>query len=168
MTIAWPRRQLRLFVPSGGAAAVLEPLRAKLDPIQARLIPAHVTLCRDEETVRALGDGMWARRQMDLAGPLALKFGAAERFDGHGVRLTAVAGLKRFAQLRAALLGPGAIRTETPHLTLAHPRNPRAAANSDDAVQLAPMGFEIAFPAVMLIAQDAAATPWRVVDVLDL
>ena len=52
------RTQLSLFVPPAQSAQI-ETLRRLLDPIQAKLIPAHITLCREDEladfTPAALG-----------------------------------------------------------------------------------------------------------------
>jgi hypothetical protein len=42
------RRQLSLYVPEP-IATRLEAVRRVLDPVQHALIPAHVTLCRDDE-----------------------------------------------------------------------------------------------------------------------
>ena len=41
------RLQLTLFVPDD-VAAVLEPIRQRLDPVQQGLIGSHVTLCRED------------------------------------------------------------------------------------------------------------------------
>jgi|GEM_PF-3988953 len=42
------RRHLILFVPAGITASI-EALRRFVDPVQHSLIPAHVTLCREDE-----------------------------------------------------------------------------------------------------------------------
>ena len=42
------RRQLSLFLPPD-QRSVVEPIRQRLDPLQHAMIPAHVTLCRDDE-----------------------------------------------------------------------------------------------------------------------
>ena len=60
------RRQLTLFL-AGEMAAAVEAVRRVVDPEQYRLIPAHVTLCREEEnasmTVRPdVGSKIRARR----------------------------------------------------------------------------------------------------------
>lgn len=122
------RRQLTLFA-AGPTGDAIERVRAQLDPVQHALIAAHVTLCREDEiegiTVEELG------RRLGDAGttPLTLTFGAPEAFSGHGVLLPCVDGEPAFHHLRTALLATDAIRRHAPHITLAHPRNPRADAN---------------------------------------
>ena len=67
------RRQLSLYVPRA-EGALLEAVRRVLDPVQAGLIPAHVTLCRDElGQVSAME--IEARLRMAAAEPVTLGFG---------------------------------------------------------------------------------------------
>ncbi len=122
------RRQLTLFV-SDPARATLEAIRARLDPVQHRLIPAHVTLCREDELAAYSVDELGARCREVRPAPITLTFGAPEPFDGHGVLLPCIAGQPEFQRLRVALLGTDQIRAHRPHITLAHPRNPRAPEN---------------------------------------
>jgi hypothetical protein len=42
------RKQLSMYDPSG-AAQDIEAVRKVVDPIQNSLIPAHITLCREDE-----------------------------------------------------------------------------------------------------------------------
>lgn len=42
------RRQVSLYLPEP-ARSIVGAARARADPIQHELIPAHVTLCRDDE-----------------------------------------------------------------------------------------------------------------------
>lgn len=133
------RDQLSLFV-DGPAADTLNALRARLDPVQAGLIPAHVTVCREDELqdLPALGtDALRAR----LHGhpPLTLRFGPPQRFGGHGVLLPCVAGQSALDELRRCLLGRESVRPQAAHLTLAHPRNPRAPGNGDRLEDAAPV-----------------------------
>jgi 2'-5' RNA ligase len=153
------RRQLTLFVPPTAAGSI-EALRATLDPVQHRLIPAHVTLCREDELARHAGDG-W--RERCTAAPITLTFGAAVPFSGHGVMLPCIAGQPAFHALRVQVLGETATRQHEPHLTLAHPRNPRAPHNvpASYADVQAPMDFT--FTSVCLIEQSGDG-PWRVLD----
>lgn len=150
------RRQLSLYLP-GDVAAPIEAVRRVLDPMQHALIPAHVTLCRDEEVARA------SLAALALSQPLTLVFGRAVLFDGHGILLPCIDGEERFAELRARLLGPGPIRSQTPHITLAHPRNPRAPGNSLDHALTLPPEITVTFPEARLIEQEAGE-PWRVIE----
>lgn len=159
----WPpgvRRQLSLFVPEASAAR-LEAIRLRLDPVQHALIPAHVTLCREDE-LAALADPAWRERWAGVSA-LSLTFGAPVAFDGHGVLLPVTHGAAAFAALRKLVLGREPERVLQPHLTLAHPRNPRAAGNTADALTSVPAGLEIRFDAVRLIEQRDAG-PWQVLE----
>jgi 2'-5' RNA ligase len=158
------RRQLSLFVEPTLAQAI-ERIRAQLDPVQSALIPAHVTLCRDAEVAtldaNELGD------RIAGFGPIELTFGEAEAFDGHGVRLPCIMGIKRFHELRCALLQSHEPREESPHITLAHPRNPVAPGNHLDAARALPPRLRIPFVSVRLIEQ-TPGEPWRTVSVTPL
>jgi hypothetical protein len=153
------RRQLSLFVPEADAAG-LEAARRALDPVQSRLIPAHVTLCREDELAQVSERDLLARLEPAGLAPITLTFGAPEPFAGHGILLNGTAGEAEYHALRERLLGTGARRAH-PHITLAHPRNPRAPGNSlERAARLLP-GLRLTFSTVALIEQDEAR-PWRV------
>lgn len=140
-------------------------MRRIVDPVQHRLIPAHVTLCREDELEAYPG---WADRlassETRLLLPLTLRFGPAEPFDGHGIMLPSLEGIERFRNLRLSILGSDAIRASKPHLTLAHPRNPKAKGNEIEATFGLPSSFEIAFPEIRLIEQIDGG-PWRTIAV---
>ncbi len=157
--MAGRRRQLTLFVPAT-AAGPLEDVRARVDPVQHRLIAAHVTLCREDD-LEDLPEVL-ARLAAPGPGPLTLTFGPAEAFGGHGLLLPCVAGAAAFRQLREGVLGSARVRDQAPHLTLAHPRNPRAPGNSLAAAAALPAPLTLTFPAVSLIEQ-APLEPWVVV-----
>lgn len=146
------RIQLSLFL-SGPDAARIEALRRVLDPVQARLIPAHVTLCREDE-LEGLDAALLQRRlAASGVGALTLDFGAPERFGSHGVLLPCVGGEQAFRALRDVVLGSGAIRLQRPHLTLAHPRNPRAPGNELEAAAGLAGGLSARFASVCRIQQ---------------
>ena len=155
------RRQLTLFVPPPEGPA-LDALRARLNPVQAGLIAAHVTLCREDEI--ALLD--WPQLRERLArwpfGALALMFGPAERFHGHGLLRPCTAGQEAFQALRRWVLRDDAARAHPAHLTLAHPRNPVAAGNDEPAFAACAKAppLRLTLMAVTLIEQ-AGATAWR-------
>ncbi|QEL55021.1 2'-5' RNA ligase family protein [Chromobacterium paludis] len=150
------REQLTLFVPRVEGAP-LEVVRRALDPVQAGLIAAHVTLCREDE-IAGLSMERLFERLRGMA-PLRLAFGPAECFLGHGILLPCIEGEADFQAMRRAVLGSGA-RGHAPHLTLAHPRNPRAAGNSLLDTPGLPGAMTLMFGAVSMIRQHGEA-PWR-------
>lgn len=160
------RLQLTLFVPRPWAAR-LDALRLRLDPVQASLIAAHVTLCREDEIERLDRWSLFSRVQQWPQGPLALSFGPPQRFQGHGLLLPCEQGGGRFQQLRQWLLLDPDARPHGAHLTLAHPRNPRAPGNTEAALASCPQGLQLQFGSVALIEQ-VGAEPWRLVQACSL
>jgi len=153
-----------MYVPPY-AAAEIEAVRRAVDPIQSGLIPAHVTLCREDE----LGDleSVRARLRRPPFGPLTLRFGKPVAFSGHGLLLECVGGEDRFRALREYLLASGSIREQRPHITLAHPRNPGAGGNLAGNTSALPEDIEFTFPSVCLIEQEGGG-PWRVLENYEL
>lgn len=153
------RRQLTLFL-AGERAAAVEAVRRVVDPVQHRRIPAHVTLWREEE----LAEFSLAELEGRLAaGPgrrITLDFGRAEHFSGHGIQLRCVAGGAEYQALRQIVLASAEIARPRPHITLAHPRNPRAAGNSLETAWTLPPRWQIRLSWIHLIEQDGDQ-PWR-------
>ncbi len=154
------RTQLTLFVPAPHAE-VIEAVRRVLDPVQASLIAAHVTLCREDELAGLPASAL--RERLAGAGRLTLGFGAPVAFDGHGILLPCVRGEREFRALRVKALGRDDARDQRPHLTLAHPRNPRAPGNSLAHASVPSDARVLTFEVACLIRQDDAA-PWRVLE----
>ena len=151
------RRQLTLFVAEPEASRI-EALRAVLDPVQHALIAAHLTLCREDEFE---ADGaMLSRLRRMRASPLQLQFGRAEAFHEHGILLPCVAGEADFRALRERALGREPIRRQSPHLTLAHPRNPRAPGNRLESAQTLSLPLVLRFEHLHLIEQVDGGT-WQ-------
>ena len=150
------RIQLTLFVPAPAASA-LEAVRWLLDPVQARLIRAHVTLCREDELEGLDDAALEARVRAFESGALTLRFGPPEPFHEHGVLLPCVEGQEAFQALRRWVLSSSTVRPHPAHITLAHPRNPRAPGNTP--VNAAPLerGLAVAFPTVARIRQTGSA-----------
>jgi len=121
------REQLSLFV-SGPGGERLDALRRQLDPVQAALIPAHVTLCREDE-LAALDEPVGLASRVAGSSPVTLRFGPPERFHEHGILLPCVSGQDAFDALRRHVLGRDDVRHQGAHITLAHPRNPKANGN---------------------------------------
>lgn len=154
------RKQLSLYVPEP-AAQRLEDVRRAVDPVQFGLIPAHVTLCREDELIDL--PAVRERLRENRFAPLTLRFGGVEVFHGHGLILHCREGEAAFRALRETLLGATDIRAHRPHITLAHPRNPKAAGNSYETAAQLPNPLKIIFSTVFLIEQTDGG-PWKVLE----
>lgn len=154
------RSQLSLFVPPSSAAD-FEAVRRTVDPVQSGRIPAHVTLCREDEIAGLPLAELEQRLRQGTPSRVTLRFGRPEQFGGHGILLPAIGDTAAFQSLRALVLGTRPPRPHAPHLTLAHPRNPRAPGNSLDAAAHLGDGRAITFEAIHLIEQVDNA-PWVV------
>lgn len=146
------RRQASLYLED---MPHIEDLRQRFNPAQAKLIPAHVTLIREDE-VEDWGD---VYRRLQALGDIALtlEFGSSIR-DGNLVYLPVVGGGDRFDELRAALL-PGTPRKHNPHLTLIHPRNGICTNEIFEEILDTVSAFEATFTTVSLIEQTDGG-PW--------
>lgn len=160
------RDQLSLFVPLP-ASDVLESVRRALDPVQHALIPAHVTLCRDDEIAGVHPELLRRRLQSLPSGPLAMVFGSPERFEGHGVQLKCLDGERSFQALRQHVLANELARRLPPHITLAHPRNPAPSDEDLLAVGRLATALRIEFRVVRWIRQESCG-PWQVLDAFPL
>lgn|GEM_PF-364947 len=160
-TILNSRRQLTLFATEPWRSRLNE-LRRLLDPVQASLISAHVTLCREDEIEYLETDSIVRRIKSWAHGPLILAFGLPRRFSGHGVLLPCERGSDQFHSLRQWLLQRQDVRAHEAHLTLAHPRNPPSAGNTEASLQSCPPALQLQFPSVALIEQQGSAD-WRVI-----
>ena len=130
--------------------------------MQFNLIVAHVTLCREDELEGLSAENLWRNLSTSEARPITLTFGAPESFSTHGILLPCIAGEEDLRALRQLILGPAAAKRQAPHVTLAHPRNPKAIGNSLAATLSLGSGAEIRFESICLIQQDGTST-WRVV-----
>lgn len=154
------RTQLSLFVQPSRAAE-FEAVRRVVDPVQSRLIPAHVTLCRDDELAGLQLADLDERLRRTHPRAVTLRFGPPERFGGHGILMPPVGDTAGFEALRALALGTPAPRPHMPHLTLAHPRNPQAPGNRLESAAPLGAGRTVTFDAVHLIEQ-CDGDPWVV------
>lgn len=151
------RRQLSLLVPEA-QRAVIEPIRRRLDPIQHALIPAHVTLCRDNELpdLRIL-----AQRLENLtAFSFTMTFSAPAELPDGCVLMRPTSGLEEYQELRRAILGPEAARHDA-HLTLLHPRNATGAIPNLTAIGREVSGLSVTFKTIALIVQ-RGCDPWDI------
>ena len=139
-----------------------------LDPIQFALIPAHVTLCREDELEDLPAETLRQRLAAAPARPVVLTFGAAEPFSTHGILLPCIDGEEGFHALRQLVLGTSTARRASPHITLAHPRNPKAAGNRLAAASTLVIGMQIRFGVVSRIRQEEGHGPWQITEQFDL
>lgn len=157
------RQQLSLYIPNDSSNRI-ESVRRVADPIQHRLIPAHLTLCREDEIERLGGIAKLAGRLANMPlKPLTLSFGSPQVFDGHGLLLSCLAGEDTFHELRQYLLGSSYIRLQKPHITLSHPRNPKSSGNLPGVAAILPEIMLITFPTVYHIEQ-YGHEPWQVLN----
>jgi 2'-5' RNA ligase len=152
------RKQLSMYVPAD-VAKDIEDVRRVLDPVQHSLIPAHITLCREDE----LGDFSTIQHRLNNIAlpPLTLRFGTPQIFSGHGVLLRCVEGENEFRALREFLLRSKDIREQLPHMTLAHPRNSKASGNTPQNASRLPANITITFATISVIEQEGNA-PWQI------
>ena len=153
------RQQLSMYLPED-AAKELEEVRSLVDPVQHRLIPAHITLCREDE----LGEpSALAHRLQGLRfTPFTLRFGRPEAFSGHGWLLPCIEGEDEFRRLRERVLRSSNLREQRPHITLAHPRNPKAAGNNEENLSRLPARLEFTLSTIYWIEQTDGG-PWTTV-----
>ncbi len=156
------RIQLSLFVPPP-IREEIEAVRRLLDPVQAALIPAHVTLCREDELEGVDAESLRARLIAAKTEPITLCFGAPERFQSHGILMPCIAGGSEFEHLRRVLLASGTVRHQAAHITLAHPRNPKSPYNRMSVANRLPGTLTLKFTAVQRIQQVGSAM-WQVLE----
>lgn len=111
-----------------------------------------------------MGEGLLAARLTDSPiRSLTLQFGKAESFHEHGILLPCTSGEHAFRLLREHILGSRSIKRQSPHITLAHPRNPKVAGNALAVALLLPQEISVTFTSVNLIEQSGASA-WRIVE----
>ena len=145
------RRQATLFLDDNQA---VESVRGEFNPLQARLIGAHVTIVREDETDDwdRLGDLIVQLKPK----PVRIDLSEPKR-DGNFV-WCAGSG-PDFADLRAALLA--APRVHDPHLTLIHPRNGVCTDEVFADISWRLSSFSHLFREISFIEQSNGG-PWRI------
>lgn len=137
----------------------LESVRKVVDPIQFGLIPAHVTLCREEELDSF--NEIEARLKNTSIDCIELEFGKPKIFFEHGIIMECINGLVPFQAFREYLLDTKDIKVQHPHITLAHPRNFKAKGNSLDNTNSLVFPLRVELDRVHLIEQ-IGINPWNV------
>ncbi len=137
----------------------IEALRFRHNSMQARLIPAHVTLCREDEVT----DWVAFQARLEALRPfeITLTFGTPVR-EHNFVYLPVHEGIDDYHDFRRAILSQEA-RKQTPHLTLIHPRN--GTCNDQIIADISAnivSPFQYTFREVMLIEQEHGGV-WNVI-----
>lgn len=141
------RRQASMYITD---SLCIESMRSCFNPAQARLIPAHVTLCREDEV--ADWDVLRARLESLRPFEITLGFDAPVRND-HFVFLPVREGFESFHEFRRSLLTPEP-RIHHPHLTIIHPRNGTCSDEIFAEITRNIPPFRYTFREVMLIEQE--------------
>lgn len=162
------RHQLTLFLPEA-ASQLVEQVRAVVDPVQAALIPPHVTLVRDDELNQVSSESFTGRldRPVDLTTSLELTFGGPSPSVDHGILMPCTSELTEFQSLRCRLFRELQSKPMKAHITLAHPRNPRAVGNTPQNLQPLANGLTIRFRQLALI-QQTDGQPWVTLKTVNL
>lgn len=148
------RKQLTLFLSTEEAKGI-EQIRKKYNRVQYDLIPAHITLCREDEIEN------WAVIEQNLASlqqlPIIIHLDSVKRFaEGKGVLIPVKEKNEAFDQLRNTIL-KGAIkqpRKHHAHLTLMHPRNATCTDAAFSAIQALTVPKTLVFDEITLIEQE--------------
>jgi len=151
------RRQLTLFVEN----ETIEEIRAKFNPIQHAIIPAHVTLCREDE-LEGLEKVIANIKALKIDKPIKISFNEMVRFeDGKGVLIPASEENNHFHNLRnVILISP---RKHIPHITLMHPRNSTCTDSIFKEIKSYPLPTTLFFNRISLIEQKDGGK-WKVLD----
>jgi len=147
------RQQLTLFITL--QTEVIEQVRSQFNPIQHSLIPAHVTLCREDE-IEQLDQVLANIKDIKLSSPIQMTFGVVEQFEnGKGVYMPAKAGNDSFQQLRKLILKGinDSPRALLPHITLVHPRNSTCTSEIFEQIKSYPLPTVLSFYKISLITQ---------------
>lgn len=149
------RRQASLFLAD---QFQLESLRLRYNPVQARLIPAHVTFCREDEV--ADWDALRASLESLCPFEIVLRFGEPVREDNF-VFLPVIEGHDQFHEFRCAILGNDA-RRHVPHVTMIHPRNGTCTDQIFTDITDTVSSFQYTFREVVLIEQEGHGV-WKTI-----
>ena len=160
------RRQLTLFInqPDGN----IERIRSKYNHVQFNLIPAHVTLCREDE-IEPIEKTIERLESISMNAPIHIDFGKVERFSsGKGAFIPPVGENKEFTQLRQLVLGQtDLIKKQIPHITLMHPRNSTCDSEIFRHIQKYELPAKLEFRKISLIEQINGGK-WNVLQEFDI
>jgi 2'-5' RNA ligase len=101
--------------PPADLAAILDPIRMRLDPVTAERIGAHVTVTPPFSRAPMPPDEARVSSVVGSTAPLDLHLGQPQRFEGSSVIYLPVVDPTPVLKLREALFGTGLFRTDLPH-----------------------------------------------------
>jgi 2'-5' RNA ligase len=153
------RRQLSLFLPEPERSAVDE-VRRKYDRNQFDIIPAHVTLCGDDEIEpwSGVADALNSIKQVNIV----LSLGGATRLQDGCVLIPVAGSASSYDQVRRQILGER-YKPRTPHITLLHPRNSAGKAHLFSAMKEEVLPAFVRLNEIALIEQVDGGV-WNVVE----
>ena len=151
------RRQLTLFVEN----QTIEEIRVKFNPKQHALIPAHITLCREDE-LEDLEKVVRNIKSLKTFNQIRISFNEVIRFEnGKGVLIPANEDNNDFHNLRnAILISP---RKHLPHITLMHPRNSTCTDAIFEEIKSYQLPTTLFFKKISLIEQRDGGK-WKILD----
>ena len=147
------RRQLTLFISDRNET--IEKIRSEFNPVQYNLIPAHITLCREDE-IGLIEIVIKNIKSIVRDNPIRIEFYPPERFEnGKGVLIPAKMKSTEFHELRRiALKGLTEFpREHLPHITLMHPRNSTCTDTIFERIKRYELPTELSFDKISLIEQ---------------
>ena len=147
------RQQLTLFLRD--KSDMIERLRHKYNPIQYDLIPAHVTLCREDEIID-IGKVIENLKSINNSLPIKIKFSVVKRFcKNKGLYLPASVENTTFKELRRRVLTDidSNPRNHQPHITIVHPRNATCTDDIYNEVRHQTLPKVLVFDCISLIEQ---------------
>ena len=155
------RYQLTLFIKQSNE--IIESIRAEFNPIQHSLIPAHVTLCREDE-IEEIDKIIERIKSINYKKPFRIRFKSVKRFaDGKGALIPATDRNIEFKELRMSVLGQAKLRKEQfPHITLMHPRNSTCTDEIFEKIKKQELPTELLFDKINLIEQRNGGK-WKVI-----
>ncbi len=153
------RRQLSLFLPEPERRTI-DAVRQKVDVQQHKIIPAHITLCGDEEidSFSAADDSIRSLGNIDIA----LSLGPVVRLQDGCVLIPVVGPTTSYDHVRQHILRDR-YKQRTPHITLLHPRNSIGKEHLFTAIKEEPLPTFVRLNEIVLIEQIDGGV-WKVVE----
>lgn len=160
------RKQLTLFIDDPGGN--IEKIRSKFNPVQFKLIPAHITLCREDE-IEPIAQTIQRIKSISIEKPIRIVLNELVRFDnGKGVFISTSGSGKEFVDLRKKVLGQPELKKEqVPHLTLMHPRNSTCTDEIFNLIKVYNLPSDLEFHTISLIEQINGGK-WRTLEQFEI
>jgi 2'-5' RNA ligase len=158
------RRQLTLFLSMPGKG-IVDQVRQRADPVQFAKIPAHITLCYDDE----IQDWDYVTACLEAFATEDIRFSftvdGARVFEAEGkgiyLHITDQSGFYDLARSRLLATSSSVRRQVRPHLTLLHPRHARDSTDGWTLVDSIDFPERLSIQQISLI--ELRASKWTVV-----